>query len=140
MSCTKVLGIFNLSRDLMVVENGMVPTIGNISKVVAIAFTDIKEAYINPSYEILRKWNLTISFPGTVRGIITRKKETKKRTHLKCLNTKEKGILEINTKRKERDRPKRAKGKLEMRTMEKMRSVIQISFNLGSQLCKGEWR
>jgi hypothetical protein len=72
--------------------------------------------------------------------MITRKKETKKRTHLKCLKTKEKGIFEISTKRRERDRPKRAKGKLEMRTIENMRPVIQISFNLGSQPCKGEWR
>ncbi len=140
MRCTKVLGIFNLSRDMMVVENGMVPIIGNINKTAATAFTDIKEACFIPSYEIRRKWNLTISFPGTDRGMITRKKEMKKRTHLKCLKTKEKGILEISTKRRERDRPKRAKGKLDMRTMEKMRPVIQISFNLGSQLCKGEWR
>jgi len=80
------------------VSNFIVPIIGNIRSTALIALRVIKEAYLVPSQEILTKFNLIISSPGTVKGIIMKKKRQNKRTQRKCINTNEKGIFDKKTK------------------------------------------
>jgi len=117
----------------MVASNLIVPSIGNIRSTALIALRVIKEAYLVPSQEILTKFNLIISLPGTVKGIMMKKKRQNKSTHRKCINTKEKGIFDKKTKTIASRSAKEAIIRLGFNTMERINKKIEISLILGFQ-------
>lgn len=98
-----------------------------------IARKAINRASLNPSQEIVINFSLIISSPATDRGIIIIKKSTKRNTHLKCFNTKEKGILDKRTRIIANISPKDADSKSESRAIENIKKDKDIIFALGSQ-------
>ena len=98
-----------------------------------IARKAINKANLNPSQEIVINFSLIISSPATDRGIITRKKSTKRSTHRNCFSTKLKGILDKKTRIIANISAKEADVKSESRAIENIKKDKDTIFVLGSQ-------